>query len=260
MQRSNCRYTKHVTTNMSHRRLSPSVNMRLLPAALITLMVMGATLSACKEDNPVAVAAVDSNDAPTMLTRDVETLISDSGVTRFRIVTPIWYVYDEVDEPYWYFPQGLHLDKFDNFFRRDASIVTDTATYFKNKQLWRLDGNVNITNVVGEKFLTNQLFWDQRQRKLYSDSFIHIERPDEVLEGYGFDSNEQLTRYNIRNVSGIFPANSFRKDSPQASSAPDAEMDADQSEAPDSAAGVNTIRRAPSRPSSAPQREAMRES
>ncbi|MDE5919161.1 MAG: LPS export ABC transporter periplasmic protein LptC, partial [Duncaniella sp.] len=72
------------------------------------------------------------------------------------------------------------------------------------------------SNVMNEKFLTEQLFWNQRQRKLYSDSFIHIETSDKVLEGYGFDSNEQLTRYSIRKVSGIFPANAFkRKDSIQ---------------------------------------------
>lgn len=63
---------------------------------------------------------------------------------------------------------------------------------------------------MNEKFLTQQLFWDQRQRKLYSDSFIHIEQADKVLEGYGFDSNEQLTRYTIRRVSGIFPAKTLR--------------------------------------------------
>lgn len=185
--------------------------MRLLPfAAAIIIAATGFMTSSCKEDNPVAMANIDAEHTPTMLTRNVETLISDSGVTRFRITTPIWYVYDEAEEPYWRFPDGLHLDKYDMLFRTEATVTADSATYFKNKQLWRLDGNVNITNVMNEKFLTNQLFWDQRQHKLYSDSFIHIERPDKVLEGYGFDSNEQLTRYAIRNVAGIFPANSFQ--------------------------------------------------
>ncbi len=186
--------------------------MRLLPAlAAVSLSVMGLVVGSCKEDNPIAMANVDPEQAPTMLTRDVETLISDSGVVRYRIKTPVWYVYDEVEEPYWRFPQGLNLDKFDNFFRREAEVTADSATYLKNKQLWRLDGNVNISNVMNEKFLTQQLFWDQRQRKLYSDSFIHIETADKVLEGYGFDSNEQLTRYSIRKVAGIFPANSLRR-------------------------------------------------
>jgi len=185
--------------------------MRLLPLVAASMIAAtGLITSGCKDDNPVSTSDIDASHTPTMLTRNVETLISDSGVTRFRIVTPIWYVYDEADEPYWRFPEGLKLDKYDLFFRKEASVESDSATYLKNKQIWRLDGHVNITNVMNEKFLTNQLFWDQRQHKLYSDSFIHIERPDKVLEGYGFDSNEQLTRYSIRNVSGIFPANSFQ--------------------------------------------------
>ena len=174
------------------------------------LMAAAVGVTGCKESNPVGMGDVNPEQTPTMLTRDVETLISDSGVIRFRIVTPIWYVYDEVDEPYWRFPEGLNLERFDNFFRQEATVVADSAVYLKNKQIWRLDGNVNITNVMNEKFLTNQLFWDQRLHKIYSDSFIHIERQDRVLEGYGFDSDEKMTRYNVRKVSGIFPANAFR--------------------------------------------------
>ncbi|MDE5915008.1 MAG: LPS export ABC transporter periplasmic protein LptC, partial [Duncaniella sp.] len=143
--------------------------MRSLPViAVACLLLVSVVVSGCKDSDPVGMGNVDASKTPTMLTRDVETLISDSGVTRFRIVTPIWYVYDEVDEPYWSFPEGLNLDKYDNFFRREATVEADSAVYFKNKQLWRLDGNVNITNVMNEKFLTNQLYWDQRQHKLYS--------------------------------------------------------------------------------------------
>lgn len=190
--------------------LTSTFRLRLLPAvATAALVAVAVTVTGCKDSDPVTTGSVDAAHTPTMLTRNVETLISDSGVTRYRIVTPVWYVYDEVEQPYWRFPEGVNLEKFDNFFRQEATVRADSATYFKNKQLWRLDGNVSISNVMKEKFLTNQLYWDQRQHKLYSDSFIHIERPDKVLEGYGFDSDEKLTRYTIRRVSGIFPAGAF---------------------------------------------------
>ena len=81
--------------------------MRLLPAAaLVAAAAMSTTVTtSCKDDSSLDTADVDTSVViPTMLTRDVETLISDSGVTRYRIVTPIWYVYDEVEEPYWRFP------------------------------------------------------------------------------------------------------------------------------------------------------------
>lgn len=197
--------------------------MRLLPAAaLLAAAAMSITVTtSCKDDSSLDTADVDTSVViPTMLTRDVETLISDSGVTRYRIVTPIWYVYDEVEEPYWRFPEGLNLDKYDNFFRTEATVRADSAIYLKRKQTWQLDGNVSISNVMNEKFLTQQLFWDQRTHKLYSDSFIHIERTDRVLEGYGFESNEQLTRYTIKKVSGIFPASEFKSKGRQAEEEP----------------------------------------
>lgn len=200
--------------------------MRALPVAMLVIaaLLSGVTTTSCKDDSKLGTVAVDTADVPTMMTRDVETLISDSGVTRYRITTPVWYVYDEVEEPYWRFPEGLNLDKFDNFFRTEANVRADSARYLKRSQVWRLDGNVNITNVMNEKFLTQQLFWDQRSRKLYSDSFIHIERTDRVLEGYGFESNEQLTQYTIKKVSGIFPASEFKS---RQGAGPDDEADED---------------------------------
>ena len=142
--------------------------MRLLPliAAGAAALLTGSVATSCKEDARIDTATVSAGDVPTMMTRDVETLISDSGVTRYRINTPVWYMYDEVQEPYWKFPEGLKLVKFDNFFRTEATVDADSATYFKNKQVWRLDGNVNISNVMNEKFLTQQLYWDQRGHKL----------------------------------------------------------------------------------------------
>ncbi len=186
--------------------------MRSLPfiAAVTVASIWATVATSCKDDSNIETAEVMAGDVPTMMTRDVETLISDSGVTRYKINTPVWYMYDEVEEPYWRFPDGLNLVKFDNFFRTEATVDADSAIYYKRKQLWRLDGNVNISNVMNEKFLTQQLYWDQRSHKLYSDSFIHIERTDRVLEGYGFESNEQMTQYSIRKVSGIFPASEFK--------------------------------------------------
>lgn len=184
-------------------------DMRVLPAlsALAVLVIVG-----CSNDKTEVVHRnTDMETAPTMMTRDVVTMISDSGITRYRITTALWLVYDEAAEPHWRFPEGLFMEKFDDKFVTEATILCDSATYLKNRQLWRLDGNVNILNTLGEKFLTQQLFWDQRQNKIYSDSFIHIERADRTIEGVGFESNNRMTRYNIKNPTGIFPASQFQR-------------------------------------------------
>lgn len=189
-----------------------ALNMRLLPVVAVVLMAcMAMTVSSCKEEHKEMMSGrIDPEKFPTMKTTDVSTLVSDSGVTRYKIASPLWLMFDQAKVPVWRFPKGLHLEKYDDFFRKDATVDCDSATYYKNDQIWRLDGYVRIANVLNERFLTNQLYWDQRRQKIYSDSFIHIEKSDRIIEGYGFESNEKLTNYRVLNVSGIFPVDKFK--------------------------------------------------
>lgn len=163
-------------------------------------------LGGCKDEGKLGVASrIDPKKMPSMSTVNVATLISDSGITQYKIVSPLWNVYDEVDTPYWNFPNGIYLQKFDRKFNVIASVAADSAKFFRMLNLWKLDGNVELRKEPGELFMTQQLFWDQRRNRLYSDSFIHIETPDRMLEGHGFESNDRLTKYSIRRPTGIFP-------------------------------------------------------
>lgn len=190
---------------------SGSLSLRLLPATIAGLLTaISLTVSSCNDKkNEILPGRIDPETVPTMMTRDVNTLISDSGITRYSIEAPVWYVFDESSEPKWTFPEGMHIEKYDNLFRVEATIDCDSAVYFKSKQLWRLDGYVDISNAANERFLTEQLYWDQRREKIYSDSFIHIRRADRIMEGYGFESNQNMTQYRILNVSGSFPVEQF---------------------------------------------------
>lgn len=190
---------------MTPRRLFSLIadRRRILLLALPALL-----LAACREEKKVDVAAgLNPARMATMSTRNISTLISDSGVIQYKIVAPLWKVYDEVDTPYWEFPEGLYLQKYDPYFHVIATVAADSARYFKNQRLWRLDGHVEMTKVPKELFLSERLFWDQRNGRIYSDTFIHIENATHVLEGTGFVSNEKLTNYRILNPEGIFPVN-----------------------------------------------------
>lgn len=185
-------------------------SLRILPTAILTVGMLIFASSCGDNSTDFVNRETDGNLVPTMTTRNVETLISDSGIIRYRITTPLWLVFDEAKEPLWRFPTGLHLEKYNDSFQRDASIDADSATYFKDQDLWRLDGRVYIINTSGEKFLSEQLYWSNREHKVYTDSFIHIERQDRVIEGYGFVSNDRMTNYSVNKVSGIFPISDFR--------------------------------------------------
>lgn len=151
--------------------------------------------------------SLDSSQMPSMSTRNISTLISDSGITQYKIVAPIWNIYDEADVPYWHFPEGLYLQKFDALYNVIATVAADSARYFKNERLWKLEGDVEMTKFPDELFLSPRVFWDQRRQELYSDTFIHIENSTHVIEGTGFVSDESLSKYRILYPNGIFPVN-----------------------------------------------------
>lgn len=182
--------------------------MRKLPFLLILFFMFPSLWWSCKEEQKLDVAhTLDPSNMPTMSTRNISTLISDSGITQYKIVAPLWNIYDEVEVPYWNFPEGIYLQKYDARYNVIATVAADSAKFFKNERLWRLEGEVEMTKVPKDIFLSPRVFWDQRQQKLYSDTFIHIENATHVLEGTGFESDESLTRYRILHPSGIFPVN-----------------------------------------------------
>ena len=168
-------------------------------------MVMLLLFSSCSGKKKELGDAITERDSMAVMdTRGVTTLVSDSGVTRYRINTEEWLVFDRKNPPYWAFEKGVYLEKFDSIFQVEASIKADTAYFFNKEELWKLMGNVHIQNLKGEQFDTELLYWDQRTQRIYSDEFIRIEQPDRIITGHGFESNQQMTVYTIRKPEGIF--------------------------------------------------------
>ena len=167
--------------------------------------VMLLLFSSCSGNGKKLADAIANRDSlPSMTSLGVTTLISDSGITRYKIVTEEWMIFDKKNPPYWAFEKGVYLEKFDTLLHIDASIKADTAYYYEKKKLWELKGNVQILSQKGDKFETEQLYWDEKKKTVYSDNFIKIEQEDKTITGYGFESNQELTDYVIKNTTGSF--------------------------------------------------------
>ena len=171
----------------------------------IVVMLLLFTVACSQEKKDVVDVTYDPEKSYTMNATQVNTLISDSGITRYRIEAAQWLVYGKAKEPYWYFPEGIYVEKFDTLFHTEASIKADTAYYFDKKGLWHLIGNVEVESLQGEQFDTSELFWDQKKEKVYSDKYIRIQQKEQIITGIGFESNQNMTRYKIFNSQGEFP-------------------------------------------------------
>ena len=152
-----------------------------------------------------AEAITDRKQMAALHATNVNTLISDSGIVRYRINAQTWKVYDKADTPYWEFPDGIYLEKFDQELNPNATIEADYAYYNEPAQRWLLRGNVKALNLEGEQFETSLLYWDQKTESVYSDSSIVITRESSIIKGVGFRSNQSMTQYTILRPTGVFP-------------------------------------------------------
>lgn len=190
----------------------------ITPLVIVMLLLFSASCG--KEKKDVVEVQFDPEHTYTLRTTDVTNLISDSGITRYRLSAKEWLVYGKAADPYSYFPEGIYVEKFDTLFQTEASIKADTAYNYDKRGLWKLVGNVVVNNLQGDNFRTSVLYWDQKKEKIYSDQYIRIEQEDQVITGIGFESNQDMTNYRIFNSTGIFPVNEAPDDSIRTANAP----------------------------------------
>ncbi|MBR3020856.1 MAG: LPS export ABC transporter periplasmic protein LptC [Bacteroidaceae bacterium] len=175
--------------------------------AIVLLTIALLVFVSCSRSSKQYTDAVTNRDSvPGLTTFDIETLISDSGVVRYRILADRWDVYDQLHPSKWAFEEGVYLEKFTDSLTINATVRADTAYYYDESKLWELYGRVHIENLEGEIFDTDTLFWNQDTERVWSEAYIRIEKANgTVVTGYGFTSNQQFTDYRIRRTQGIFP-------------------------------------------------------
>lgn len=188
--------------------------------AVVVMLLFIISCGGKKKEMGEAITERDS--MSVMTTLGVTTLVSDSGVTRYRVETEEWQVFDRKSPPYWAFEKGVYLEKFDSIFQIEASIKADTAYYYEEDKLWKLIGNVEVKNLKGEQFNTELLYWNQQTERVYSDRRIRIDQTDRIIIGQGFEANQDMTDHRITNVEGIFYVDESDTAAPSPSPSPSA--------------------------------------
>lgn len=188
--------------------------------AVLTFFLLA--LAACQEQKEHTAAAINDRDSvSTMVTYGVNTLISDSGVIKYRIVSERWEVNQLRDPSRWIFEKGLFFEQFDEKFHVYSYIQCDTAYYYDQKRLWELRSNVSILSKDGLRFTSQQLFWDENKHEIYSYVPSKLVTPERTLEGTYFRSDERMTKYYVSNSVGSFEKGDITGEGDTITSAPD---------------------------------------
>ena len=143
-----------------------------------------------------------SNRHNGMTANKFELLYSDSGIVVFKLITPRLIRYDQAKEPFTEFPDGVIVEKYDKNMKIISKISSDYAQYFNKEKQWIAKNNVVVINQNNDSLKTEELIWEEKDKKIHSDKFVTIIRAEQIINGIGFESDQSLADWQIKEVTG----------------------------------------------------------
>ena len=157
---------------------------------------------ACENDLEQIKAFSSPENQPVLEARDFETISTDSGQVRFLLKTPKLLKFENEGNVYMEFPEGIELSKYDENEKIISSITANYARQYEKDKKWEAKNNVIATNEKGDTLKTELLYWEEKTQKIYTDEFVKIIRPDQIITGVGFESDQNLNNWKIKNPKG----------------------------------------------------------
>lgn len=139
----------------------------------------------------------------TFQAEDMTMIYSEKGNLSYRFETPLLERYELAREPYMEFRRGVDLVTYNDSTRLEESTLTaNYAIFLEKTELWEAKGNVIATNDQGMKMETEQLFWNQKTGRIYSNVDSKFTQGTDVILAEGFESDEKFDDVIFRRPKG----------------------------------------------------------
>lgn len=173
----------------------------------VALPVMGSAilLFACSQkDEQMTDAQKES--IMTEYSENLSVIMSQNGRRSYFFKTPLLEGYSLAREPFREFPKGISITTYqnDSLSTVDAVLTANYAIYYEKRDLWEARGDVVVDKSDGKTLYTQQLFWNAKTKKIYSNVDSKIVQKDgkDVLIGEGFESDDEFRDWRFRRVKG----------------------------------------------------------
>ncbi len=175
----------------------------IFTASSFLLLAVCVFTSSCSSNKPEEIQAIgDREEMASLIVKDLETVITDSGKVKYRLLTPEMYQYPNKEEPYTDFPKGLNVIIYLPDGSVDGQIKCNNAIYYEKKQLFELNNDVEAISQKNEILNTEQLFWDMEKETIYSEKFVKITSEEGIWMGTGFESDQTMSNWELKNPTG----------------------------------------------------------
>ncbi len=169
---------------------------------IISILLMSMLFNSCQNDMNTITEYMHEESMPTEQLKEVEYIYSENGLIKSKMSCGMLKRYN-IPENYTEFSEGFVLSMYDSLGVKTSIISANYAKRLENTQLFEALHSVEVVDIVEEKVLnTEQLFWDEKNHRIYTDKFVKITTPDKVIYGDGLEANDQFTDYYIKHPKG----------------------------------------------------------
>lgn len=177
-------------------RISTSIVSTIFLAALIFL--------GCKNDPAEINALIGKQSAQEDKADEVMIIYSERGEAKIRMYATEFIRNEIAKPPYVDMRKGLKVEFFEDSSNEVESTMTaQYARWYEGKGNVLIRDSVVVVNKKGETLRTEELIWNQNVKKFYTEKFVRIHTPDQVMYGDGLEANEDFSWYRIKNPKGV---------------------------------------------------------
>jgi len=96
--------------------------------------------------------------------------------------------------------ENMKIDFFDDEENRTSQLTSLRGRIDDQTQdMYAIDSVVAVSD-SGVTLTTDELIWKNKTKKIVTDKFVRIVSNEEIIEGYGFESDQDLKNYTIFNI------------------------------------------------------------
>lgn len=144
-------------------------------------------------------------DAETLITgqsTDLTVRNSAGGKLSYLFETPLMEEYSLAAEPYTEFRRGVRVISYDSLQVQALELTADYAKLLTLKDLWEARGNVVIVRADGKVVRTEQLFYDVKADRIYSNVTSTMTDGEEITVAQTFETDSKFEEYRFHDITG----------------------------------------------------------
>lgn len=180
----------------------------------LILVLIVLSFFSCENDMAEIQRQINEEEITMERAIDVEMLYSDSAVVKVRIKAPEMLNILNKKEPKREFIKGLNVDVFNENQRVVSKITAKYAVQFAKEDKIFLKDSVRVRTSNNETLATEEMTWDEKTARVYCEknTFVSMQTQKETIQGYGFNSNLDFTKWKIEKVTGIIDGSNIIND------------------------------------------------